>query len=215
MSAADHCADYAPVWAAAPASACRPGGLALTDHALALCGLPSGARLLDVGCGSAVVCAHLRGQHGLAAIGLDPAAGALQAGRRNASDLPLIQASGGALPLATQTLDLVLAECSLSLIPNPRRALAEFRRVLRPGGRLVVSDLYARADAPAGLWTEISLRDLIGGAGFAITAWEDHSPALKVFAAQWLFTHGSLPPLGYAAPAAARPGYFLLIARRS
>ena len=31
----------------------RPGGLALTDRALALCQLPAGARVLDVGCGPA------------------------------------------------------------------------------------------------------------------------------------------------------------------
>lgn len=215
MTTAERRADYAPVWAAAPEGVCRPGGLALTDHALALCGLPAGALVLDVGCGPAAVCAHLRDQRRLAAIGLDPAASALHAGRRAAPDLPLIRASGEALPMAAQTLDLALAECSLSLMADPARALAEFRRVLRPAGWLVVSDLYARATGSASLWTEAGLRGLIGGAGFAITVWEDHTPALNVFVAQWLFAHGTLPPVGRALSPADRPGYFLLIARRS
>ncbi len=41
-------------------------------------------------------------------------------------------------------MDALFAECSLSLLGAAEPAVAEFRRVLRPGGLLVVSDLYAR-----------------------------------------------------------------------
>lgn len=204
-------------WQAAPDGLCRPGGLALTDRALALCALPRGARALDVGCGSGGVCAHLREQHSLAAIGLDAVLSAL---RIPARLLPRVQALGEALPFPAASLDLVLAECSLSLFPDPGRAVAESRRCLRPGGWLIVSDLYARSAAPSApgttpLWTATELRGLVADTGFELMAWEDHTPALKSFAAQWLFTHGALPPLSGALDPAARPGYGLLIARRS
>ena len=50
----------------------RPGGLELTDRALAYCALPVGSRLLDVGCGPAASSAHLVNHYGFDAIGLDP-----------------------------------------------------------------------------------------------------------------------------------------------
>ena len=218
MNVSARSAVYAtPAWEATPDGVCRPGGLALTDHALALCALPPGARALDVGCGSGAVGAHLRDRHGLTAFGLDLVLGAL---RRAAPGLPRLQALAETLPFPAASFDLVLAECSLSLLSEPGRAMAEFRRCLRPGGGLVVSDLYARSEAPsapgaARLWTAAELRGLAAEAGFMLAAWEDHTPALKAFVAQWLFSHGTLPPLGCALDPAARPGYGLLIARRS
>jgi arsenite methyltransferase len=219
--------------------AIRPGGLELTERALSLCGLPPGARVLDVGCGACATIEHLITHHGLYATGVDPSSHLLQEGRMRNAHLPLLQATGERLPLASNSMDAVLAECTLSLMADMNRALAECHRVLRPGGLLAATDLYARRPdgAPAlhrlplcsclsGALPRRELLDRLQAHSFEILLWEDHSNALKRFAAQLILTHGSmenfwcgmLPPETGAeeirqAIAAAHPSYFLLIAR--
>jgi arsenite methyltransferase len=54
--------------------AIRPGGLALTERAMALCALPAGARVLDVGCGAGATVEYLIARRRLTAAGADPSA---------------------------------------------------------------------------------------------------------------------------------------------
>lgn len=215
----------------------RPGGLELTERALSLCSLPPGSRVLDVGCGTGATVEHLAVSHRLSAIGVDPSARFLQEGR--GTNPHLLQAPGERLPLSSGSVDAVLAECTLSLMADLDRALAECHRVLRPQGLLAVTDLYARQPAGAAALHRLPLCSCLSGAlpqeelvarlqaqGFEVLLWEDHSAALKQFTAQLIMAHGSLdrfwrqmvpPGAGVAqigpAIAAARPGYFLLVAR--
>jgi arsenite methyltransferase len=209
----------------------RPGGLALTDEALAACGLPPAARVLDVGCGAGVTAAHLRDRHGLAAVGIDASAALLAAGRSREPALPLALARAEHLPAGDGVLDAVLAECSLSAMADIDAALAEFRRVLRPGGLLILADLYARcAGSPAqpcitgsaGVLTRAQIEGKLAGQGFDLVRWQDRSDALKVLAARLILA--GIPPAQFwagtcrtAAGAAgdAAPGYFWLVARAS
>jgi arsenite methyltransferase len=212
----------------------RPGGLALTDTALALCALPPGARVLDVGCGTGATVEHLRARHGLAAFGLDLSAALLRA-HSGGEDFPrpLIQAPAERLPVGAGQFDALLAECSLSAMAETDRVLAEFERVLRPGGMLIVTDLYARnADAVAAADTSLSgarsqaqIAERLQAHGFQITLWQDHSAALKQLAVQLIMTQGALPPCWPATTTAAtaergplalkvKLGYYLLLARK-
>jgi arsenite methyltransferase len=228
-----------PAWRSAPDGLLRPGGLALTDRAIAMCDLPEGSHVWDIGCGLGATVAHLIRKQGFDAVGVDSSEELLAAAHAKMPWLPLVHARGDALPRATASLDAVLAECSWSAMAGadgarPSPVLAEFRRVLRPGGRLIISDVYARSGAPVapaplgdGCWrvlpTEPAIRSAITGAGFAIERWEDHSRALGEFAARMILEHGSLEllwgadcakPDARAAWAVARPGYFLLVARK-
>jgi ubiquinone/menaquinone biosynthesis C-methylase UbiE len=202
----------------------RPGGLELTDRALALCSLPPGARVLDVGCGLAGSVERLIARYGLAAVGFDPSAALLCSPGRG--HLPLAQAVGTHLPLAAGQVDLVLAECSLSLMGDVDCALREFRRVLRAEGWLALNDVYARRAPPGpcsgGAMTQDFLLERLDTNGFALVLWEDHAEALKRFVAQHLWSGGSLEELwGCARPPARQAGagrgagYYLLIARKA
>lgn len=220
----------------------RPGGFALTDRAIAYCALPAGSRVWDIGCGLGATVAHLTTRHALTAVGVDHSEALLDEARSRTPWLPLVCAPGDALPCPTGELDAVMAECAWSSLAGDAgvhvdredRVLAEFRRVLRQDGWLIISDVYARTAArlpPAplgeGCWrtlpTEGEIRSAIASQGFTLALWEDHSAALGEFAARMIFEHGSLRPLwgeagegpgARAALKAARPGYFLLIARR-
>jgi arsenite methyltransferase len=217
----------------------RPGGLALTERALEFCALPIGSRVLDVGCGPAASIEHLRVKHRLNAIGLDPSEMLLRSGRRRDPPLRLILSPGEYLPIADDQFDAVLTECSLSVMQNSDRALAEFWRVLRSNGYLILSDIYARnlagADAlhdlpfDSGISGAISQSEIIDraeAAGFKVLLWEDHTKALNAFAAQVIWSNGSLQQFWcratsradatdiQAAIAQAKPGYYLLIAQK-
>lgn len=212
----------------------HPGGLALTDEILAACALPRGARVVDVGCGAGVTVAHLRGRHGLAASGVDASAVLLAYGRRCESTLPLVQADGEHLPVGDGLLHAVIAECTLSLMPDIDGALAEFRRVLQPGGQLILTDLYTRSREGAdrsrdqqpfsclrGALSKVEIVTRLTGQGFELERWQDRSDALKVLAAR-LILAGISPAQfwggecvsGSEAIARLKPGFYWLIARK-
>ncbi len=73
--------------------------------------------------------------------GIDPSAELLAMAERRTAGAPcpvvLVQASAEALPLDDHAIDTVVMTWSLCSIPDPAAALAEMRRVLRPGGRLL------------------------------------------------------------------------------
>ncbi len=214
----------------------RPGGMELTARAVALANFRAGAALLDVGCGGGDTVRYLRSQ-GYRAVGIDCAPNPVRTAFSARGAVSCIQASADDLPFADGAVDGILAECSLSLFEDRQRALAECARVLADGGRLIVSDLYARqpeaiADVrllqdccAAKMIVREELEAELSCAGFIADVWEDHSHALRECAARYLFEHGSLDGLWgcgrnegsaetYAAMRSARAGYFLLIATR-
>jgi len=220
--------------------AIRPGGYYLTDYALGICGFTAGSKILDVGCGSGATVEHLLCNYNYDAVGVDPSPLLLGEGRRRVSSLPLIEARGEQLPFAASVMDGVLAECTLSVMAEPGRALEEMHRVLKPGGLLVIQDVYVRNQAMvaglrrlpltvclAGAMTGPDLTARVSSAGFQILLWEDHSRLLVELAAQLVFAHGSLGRFweevtgGSICGSAiqntvkkSRPGYLLLIARK-
>ena len=217
----------------------RPGGLALTARAVDYCAFAPGADLVDVGCGTGITVEFLRDTYGLNAIGVDPSAVILERGRQRNPDLPLLQGSGEQLPLAAGTMDGIVVECALSVMADKQKALAEFNRILVPGGRLIVTDLYARAAAAngamglpptsclAGMTTREDWFSELEDRGFAIELWEDHTPKLTEFVIRMIMEHGSLQPFWACecensdsqmiqdAVKEARPGYFLLVGKKT
>jgi ubiquinone/menaquinone biosynthesis C-methylase UbiE len=98
------------------------------------------ARALEVGCGEGELVRVLREREpGARAVALDLDRGVVrQAAAREPSCLPVV-GDGQRLPLAGGAFDLVLCCETLEHLPDPAAALAEIRRVLRPGGALVAS----------------------------------------------------------------------------
>jgi SAM-dependent methyltransferase len=215
----------------------RPGGLELTARAMDYCAFAAGANLVDVGCGAGVTVEYLRAAYGLNAMGVDSSAVIVERGLRRNPQLPLRQASGESLPLANGAMDGVLVECALSAMADKPGSMAEFNRVLGSGGRLIVTDLYARQAAVtdemglpatsclAGMKTREQLGRLWDEAGFCIEVWEDLTPKLNEFVIRMIMEHGSMQPfweceksdsrLIQGAIKESKPGYFLLIARKT
>ncbi len=179
-----------------PLEIMRPGGLVLTEEALAACGLAPPARVLDAGCGTGAVVSRLR-ELGYRAAGVDLAARGphCMAGRIEH------------LPAKTSAFDCVLCECVLSIAADPHACLREMHRVLIPSGIAVISDVYDRSDPDA-------LAGLLGSCGFSVTLWQDHTRSLQEFAAAALLQgRSALPGLPqFISPRKA--GYCLILARK-
>lgn len=218
----------------------RPGGLILTERALDLCSLPDGARVLDVGCGVGATVEFLCRERHQAAIGVDTSSLLLKEGIERRPNLALLQGTAENLPFRSGSFSALFCECVLSLLPDSALVLKEFARVLNPEGFLILSDVYARMPDEASSLLHLPVRCCIKGAvgirqiiawveesGLTVVTWEDHSALLKQLAAQLIFRFGSLnafwgttcseghPEAIEAAVKRARPGYYLLIARRN
>ena len=111
-------------------------------RALRRAGVSSGARVLDVATGTGMVAAAamaLVGPGG-SVTGLDLSAGMLRIARRH-SGLRVIQGSVDALPLAGATFDMLTMGYALRHVASLDGAFAEFARVLRPGGRVLLLEI--------------------------------------------------------------------------
>lgn len=128
---------YESVWQALPDDP-EPWAWA-RRRALLLSEARRGERVLDLGCGAGRFVAALAGA-GAYAVGVEIAAAALERARRNVAgaDLRLL-GPDGALPLGHGEVDLVWCSEVLEHVPDTAALLNEVRRVLKRGGRLLVT----------------------------------------------------------------------------
>ncbi len=102
----------------------------------------SGDRVLDVACGTGFLLSTLAEREpGLELTGVDPTPEMLEvASRRLGPAARLVLGRAEALPFAANRFDVVVTTNSFHYFRHPAAALSEIRRVLEPGGRLVVTD---------------------------------------------------------------------------
>ncbi|MCE5286232.1 MAG: class I SAM-dependent methyltransferase [Pelosinus sp.] len=173
----------------------RPGGLILTRWLAEASEFRQGMQVVDLGCGTGITVEYLRDHYALQASGVDLSKERLELGQKRLPELPLFLASAESLPFADGSLDGVMAECSLSVMENIEKVLAEANRVLVMGGRLAISDLYSREDPGAGAMTFVNWNSLLTRHGFNVLCWKDQVKYLKNFVAGFIMKHGSAEEL--------------------
>ena len=166
----------------------HPGGEAHTRRMLELAALPEGARILDMGAGAGETLRLLR-ERGFAAVGIDLSPRAPE----------VLPGDFLAAPFPDGSFDAVLSQCALFVSGNVAGALREAQRLLVPGGKLLLSDVFFEAPAP-----------LLERAGFAVLSAEDLTPQWREYYLEALWREetdcGALPK--------GKGSYWLLIAER-
>ena len=154
-------------------------------------GLLKGQSVVDLGCGSGVECfiaAKKVGPEGKV-VGIDMtqemlelAKGAYKKVKENLGydNVSFKKGFLEELPIDSNSVDVVISNCVLNLSKNKRKVFGEIRRILRPGGKLVVSDVVTEKEPPlkiranqqlrgqciGGAWVENQLFSMLKDAGF-------------------------------------------------
>ena len=103
-----------------------------------------GMRVLDLGCGTGIA-TSLAAARGAKACGVDFAPAMLRAARQRYPTIEFREADANALPYEDESFDVVIANFCVNHIAFPLDALAEVRRVLKPGGRFAFT-VWAASD---------------------------------------------------------------------
>jgi len=101
--------------------------------------LPATPVIADVGCSTGYLLEDVRAAHPTATlIGVDLIGAGLVKAHRSVASARLVRADACDLPIADATVDAVVSANLLEHVPDDRKALREFARILRPGGRTVI-----------------------------------------------------------------------------
>ena len=174
----------------------HPGGKALSARLVHSLGLPRDARVLDAACGIGTTTRIMSQHFGLQATGVDLSRTntnkATELAKALSGSTHFVCGPVDSLPFADEAFDAVVCECAVSTFANQPEVLAEFRRVLKPGGVLGISDMAVEGQLPTDIATQIApwtclaeahsvhgYQRLFLDAGFSIVGYADESASLR------------------------------------
>ena len=175
----------------------HPGGAELSARLVRGLHLPPKSRVLDVACGIGTTALLMAREFGLDVVGLDASAANVAKAENLLRANPTITAkfvTGDAvsLPFPDDSFDAVVCECAVSTFADQARVVAEFARVLKPGGVVGITDMVLEGELPediAGViapWTCLAAaRSVVGyqslflSAGMRVVEYADESSSLR------------------------------------
>lgn len=167
-------------------------GLWYRKQALQQAGLKSGMQVLDVACGPGLVtqCAlDLVGTSG-SVIGLDPSIGMLHEAQKGPCR-NLVRGVGERLPFPDGHFDFLSMGYALRHVPDLRSAFAEYRRVLKPGGIVLLLEISRPRSAFLLLLSRFYIRTILG---VTFTAGTGNQDMKTLMAYWWETTEQCVPP---------------------
>ncbi len=178
----------------------HPGGLQLTSTLAGLLGIDSSSRVLDVGSGLGASAVHLADTLGCRVTGVtieqEGAAAGYDLAKSNGVEgrMTFVQGDIQSAKLEEKPFDFALMECVLSILLDKERALRNVRELLKPRGRLGLTDVTVNGPLPPELEGVLGTAGCIGGArsiseygdllsdaGFTVEHTQDRQEAATTF----------------------------------
>ena len=167
-------------------------GLLPTRRLAERAGVKKGDRVLDAGCGMGGPARYLAKTYDCEVTGIDVTEPYLETAHflnevtGLSEQVTLQKAEVTEIPFDNESFDVVWTQHALQSIPHKERFFAEFFRVLKPGGKAVVHDMFRGPGSPVhfpAFWgsddsisflsTDAELRSLLEDAGFKFLHWQD------------------------------------------
>lgn len=131
---------------------------------IAIANLKVGETVLDLGCGGGFDCflaSKKVGETGLV-IGVDMTPDMISLARKNAEEdgynnVEFRLGEIEYLPVADESIDVIISNCVINLSPDKEKVFQDAYRVLKPGGRLSISDVVATAELPEDIKMDLSM----------------------------------------------------------
>jgi SAM-dependent methyltransferase len=131
---------------------------------LAFADMAEGMRVLDLGSGAGIDVFLAAQKVGLSgkAIGLDMTDEMLALARKNRATLGITNAEVlkgeiEDMPIESSSVDRIISNCVINLVPDKRKAFAEMFRVLKPGGKFTISDIVSIGRIPDDIRRDLEL----------------------------------------------------------
>ncbi|MHA2003810.1 MAG: arsenite methyltransferase [Candidatus Thorarchaeota archaeon] len=161
-----------PTEADQSAADCGPSGCGGCGNPVAIASLKEGEVVLDLGSGAGLDMFHAAKQVGDSGrvIGVDMTPAMIEKAKQGAEQLGLknVEFRLGDiedLPVDNDSIDVIISNCVINLAPDKGKVFREAFRVLRPGGRVMVSDIVLDAPLPQKVRDEVvSYTGCLGGA---------------------------------------------------
>jgi SAM-dependent methyltransferase len=132
----------------------HPGGLDITGELAGLCEIRRGTAVLEVASGTGESACFLARRFGARVVGMDQSQSMIARSVAKCGaigpEVSFLRADAHHLPLADDSFDVAISECTLCLL-DKARVIEEMARVVRPGGRVGMHDLYWGPGAPESL----------------------------------------------------------------
>ncbi len=217
-----------PLFRKAAGLTLRPGGLAITEKGLEVCAWKEKSLVADIGCGLGATLKLMKSK-GLHPVGLDTCLDSMREARTN-SGCPTVLGRAEQLPWPDEYLDGLVCECVLSLTEDQPAVLKEFHRVLKTGGKILLSDItWVSPNDTSHFTNQACLKGAahpdktlarLSDAGFTVRLVTEYHDALKELAAQLLWQGSKdlkswLGPFCASATGGEKYSYFQWIAEKS
>lgn len=177
----------------------HPGGIKLTLHNAEMAGISAGDKVLDIGCGTGTSLGVLKSIYDIDACGIDRSGSILSIAERSHPGISFECRDASSLPFPDGFFSIVMMECVLTLLDDPETALSEAARVLKKGGRLILSTLTVKEPfdpdigiCSGGLADPAALTAKLKPLGLELMHSEDNKKELTDYMIESILEYGSL-----------------------
>lgn len=171
------------------------GGINLVSEIIETYKTEQNIKILDVGCGSGYS-VNCLSEMGLDATGIDFSEEIINLGKERYKNINIKVMDANNLNFSESYFDLILFECSLSVMKNPEKILGSCKKLLKKDGMILLSDFFFKqTDIETDTYTLNYWNKLFSDLNFQTIIFQDKSKEWKNYLGMVLWEHGELSGL--------------------